>query len=650
MKKHAIIFMLMLSLITINAQNYYDQVLPGEQAIVFAPSSISLDNRLEQDSNFSSDAKQFCFSITNRAWNEGKIQITELINDTWTTPQDITFQNAADAWHPFFSPDGNELYFSGRNLESIDIYKSVKTDTGWSLATPLEGMINSSSDEWYPTLSNDKTLYFSKGGDIYYSKFVNGSYLEIVKLPATINTYSNEYDPFIAPNGSYMIFCSSKPGGFGRTDMYITYWLSSCTWSEPINLGQNINSEHTDFAPTVTPDGKNIMFTRSNRQRTSSDIYWASIEGIVNAHPDSLALNELKIVYLDFESTVADKKVPEHLALYLNNDVNVNILAKSDESFNFLERDAFRWSRSFSRPWPYRVDISETEFELYGNTALSIARFDEVERDVPNGYGIDLFLYTKTTNGWKYATLNNTYSDLNDNFDYSSLPISNTPLDRLNDVQLMLNQDNGTGFLELFSNTNAPCFTINNPLNTDEPLKYTVTDFVDLFFSKDFNLSIEIDNSEFEFFDDFLAKSISNFTLKSNTETFAIGKAIATYIATPSEGWKLSALVFSVQEEFEESHPLTVEHNNLDNLKSINLYPNPAKKNLKIEMNQTDLYPIKIELIDMIGRKQTLYESTGTSSGSLSFNHDVSQLSKGLYFVRIAWNGKSFIKKLIVAK
>jgi hypothetical protein len=390
------------------------------------------------------------------------------------------------------------------------------------------------------------------------------------------------------------------------------------------------------------------MFTRSNRERTSSDIYWASIENIVSAHPDSLALNELKTVYLDFESTVADKKAAEHLALYLNDDVNVNILVKSNESFSFLERDAYRWSRSFSRPWPYRVDISETEFELYGNTALSIARFDEVERDVTNGYGIDLFLYTKTTNGWKYSTLNNTYNDLNDNFDYSTLPLDSTPLDRLKDIQLMLNQDDSTGFKELFSNANAPCFIINNPLNTDESLEYTVSDFIDIYFSKNYNLSLEIDNSEFEFFDDFLAKSVSNFSLKSDNETFATGKAVATYIATPNAGWKLSALVFSVNGEFGESYPLTTVRLNLDS-ESLKIYPNPTKKKLNIEIGETNLSPFKIEIIDMVGRKQILYKSTDITSGNVSFNYDISEFRKGIYFIQISSRGKSFKKKIIIS-
>ncbi len=650
MKKHAFIFMLMLSLLEIHAQyNYLDQALPGAEAVLFAPSTISLNNRLEQDSHFSPNATQFCFSITNRPWNEGKIQITELIDAVWTTPQDITFQNATNAWHPFFSPDGDALYFSGKSTGSVDIYKSVKTPTGWSLATPLEGPINSSSNEWYVTLSNDKTLYFSKDGDIYYSKFENEGYPEIVKLPAPINTSSNEYDPYIAPDGSYMIFCSNKAGGFGRTDMYITYWLSNCTWSTPVNLGENINSVDTDFSPTVTPGGNNLMFTRSNRTRTHSDIYWASIESFVNAHPDSLALQELETVYLDFESTVAEKKASEHLALYLNNDVNVNIIVKENELFSFLERNAFRWSRSFSRPWPYRVDISETKFELYGNTALSVARFDEVERGVSNGYGIDLFLYTKTTNGWKYTTLNNTYIDLEDTFDYSTLPVDSSPLNQLNNAQLMLNQDNGSGFIELFSNANAPCFAIDTPLQINAPLNYTVTDFVALYFSKDFNLSLDINDSEFEYFDDFLAKSISNFTLKSNDDTFATGKAIATYIATPSNGWKLSALVFSAQNTFGAAHPLSTKHIDFDNDKTLNFYPNPAKQHLKIELANTNLEPFKIDIIDRIGRTQTLYTSKNTLAKTVSFNYDISRFSKGLYFIRLSSKSKSLTKKLIIS-
>lgn len=647
MKKHVILFLLALSTIITNAQNnYYGQEPPGELAEIFAPSSISLNNRFEQDSHFSPDAKQFSFTVTNDAWNQGKIYISNLVDDAWTTPQEISFQNATNAWHPFFGPDSNSLYFSGRASGSVDIYKSIKTGTEWSLATPLNGPINSSSNEWYVTLTNDNSLYFSKDGDIYYSKLVGQDYPEIEKLPATINSPGNEYDPFIAPDGSYMIYCSTKPGGFGSTDMYISYWLSSCAWSEGVNLGDKINSEFHDFSPTVTPDGKNIMFTRRD-SNTSSDIYWASIENIIKSHPDTLALEELETVYLDFESTVAEKKASEHLALYLNNNVNVNILVKSNESFSLFESYALRWSRSFSRPSPYRVDISETEFELYGNVALSIARFDEFINNVSEGFGIDLFLYTKTNNGWKYATLNNTYVDLNDNFDYSTLPISNTPLERLNDAMLMLNLDDDTGFLELFSNANAPCFLINNPLNTDESLEYTVNDFVNLYFSKNYNLSLEIDNSEFEFFDDFLAKSVSNFSLKSNNETFAEGKLVATYVTTPSAGWKLSALVFSVNGELGASNPLSVKTSGIDN-KTIKIHPNPAKKNFKIDIGRSDFNPVKIELIDIVGRIQTLHKSSNAKT-NLSFEYNVSNLKSGVYFIRISFGAESTVKKLVIA-
>ena len=84
--------------------------------------------------------------------------------------------------------------------------------------------------EWYPSLSNDGTLYFSKGrekegiSNICYSEKINGKYQKPITLGDSINSKFYDYDPFIAPDESYIIFASKRPGGFGDSDLYLKFY------------------------------------------------------------------------------------------------------------------------------------------------------------------------------------------------------------------------------------------------------------------------------------------------------------------------------------------------------------------------------------------------------------------------------------------
>ena len=59
--------------------------------------------------------------------------------------------------------------------------------------------------------------------DIFRSRSIDGKYSHIENLGELINTEYHEWDPFIAPDESYLIFCSMKPRGFGGDDLYITF-------------------------------------------------------------------------------------------------------------------------------------------------------------------------------------------------------------------------------------------------------------------------------------------------------------------------------------------------------------------------------------------------------------------------------------------
>ena len=82
-----------------------------------------------------------------------------------------------------------------------------------------------------------------------------------------------------------MIFASERPGGFGGSDLYISYRGAEGTWTKAKNLGEIINTPAEEYSPTISPDGKYLFFTRtvlaepgSGISVKSMDIYWINIK------------------------------------------------------------------------------------------------------------------------------------------------------------------------------------------------------------------------------------------------------------------------------------------------------------------------------------------------------------------------------------
>jgi len=76
-----------------------------------------------------------------------------------------------------------------------------------------------------------------------------------------------------------IIFSSERSGGFGGTDIYISFKKSDNSWSEPLNLGNDINSAVSEYGATISPDGKYFFYTSG--KNGSEDIFWVSAKIIV---------------------------------------------------------------------------------------------------------------------------------------------------------------------------------------------------------------------------------------------------------------------------------------------------------------------------------------------------------------------------------
>lgn len=244
-------------------------------------------------------------------------------NNQWASPQVATFSGMYRDGEPHFSPDGNKILFrstrplsgKGEPIAHTDIWIVEKDDMGWGKPRNAGPIINSEKDDLYPTVSRSGDMYFASnrddGWDIYVSENINGEYTKPKKLSTAINSEFGDWDAFLAPDESYIIFGSNgRPDGLGESDLYISFRKEDGTWSQSKNMGPQINTPFREVDPVVTSDGKYIFF-RSNRRihneysevpltynelikiltvpgNGEGDIYWVSAKVIEELKPVKL--------------------------------------------------------------------------------------------------------------------------------------------------------------------------------------------------------------------------------------------------------------------------------------------------------------------------------------------------------------------------
>jgi len=277
---------------------YLGQKPPGMIPEVFAPGIISTDG-FNGSSGFSMNADMFVFRLIGDP--EREIFITHMINGKWTQPDKAPWDSKSREGDFAIAPDGRTLYFTSKRplkgkteiFEKDNIWKTEINGTMWSEPEMVVDQINLKYRESYPTLTSDGTMYFFSrrpGGigkaDIYFSRSDNGKYTDAVNMGNLINTEYEEWDPFIAPDESYIIFSSTKPESLGRDDMYISFRLDGGSWTKPIHMGDKLNSTKSQNRPYVTPDGKYFFFT-SDRSG-NREVYWVDAKIIDTFKPDEI--------------------------------------------------------------------------------------------------------------------------------------------------------------------------------------------------------------------------------------------------------------------------------------------------------------------------------------------------------------------------
>ena len=87
---------------------------------------------------------------------------------------------------------------------------------------------------------------------LYTEKDKEGEWTAPVALPFNQAEYSVGH-PAVSADGTRLYFCSDQPGGFGGTDLYVSHYENG-TWSEPTNLGEQVNTDGNEMFPYLHND------------------------------------------------------------------------------------------------------------------------------------------------------------------------------------------------------------------------------------------------------------------------------------------------------------------------------------------------------------------------------------------------------------
>jgi len=257
---------------------YFGQTPPGSIPQIFAPGIVSLPGRNEAVITFSPDGQSVFFYIEKYPQpGNPYVMFSEYVNDHWSIPDTIPFAIGRSTGEPFFAWNGNRLYLWATNAinhhGTKDLSYSEKQGNGWSDPISMGDPPNSEAVQFHPCIVGDSSVYFSSSeGRICRCQYVGGLYEGRVVLPRPLNFIGSQTwgDPYVSAGETYMIIKAIREEGFGENDIYIAYRKPDMTWTNPKNLGSNINTPGDETSGDITPDGLYMTYG------SNDDLYWVS--------------------------------------------------------------------------------------------------------------------------------------------------------------------------------------------------------------------------------------------------------------------------------------------------------------------------------------------------------------------------------------
>lgn len=219
------------------------------------------------------------------------------------------------------SLDESQLYFTRKGADprsDESFYRSVSARSAngqlnWSPAIEIGAPLNTPGNEGALCVAPDGMTIIitccsrpdSYGScDLYSSHRAGNNWSEPVNLGPDINTASWETQPCMAADGRTLYFVSTRPGGYGGSDIWKSVLQDDGSWSQPVNLGDSINSSGNEMAPFIHPDGRTLYFSSTGHpgmggadlfvSRMKPDGSWQKPENL--GYPVNTKLDEINLI------------------------------------------------------------------------------------------------------------------------------------------------------------------------------------------------------------------------------------------------------------------------------------------------------------------------------------------------------------------
>lgn len=294
MKKASIPLMLLLPALTAGcgsqdeggfpplAERYLGETPPGLTPEVFAPGVVNTEDNREVEGMFAADMTSFYF-VRRPLGESSSSNVLMAVSYQGAQLQESIIPHGES--EPSVAPDGQRLYFKHNYIE--------RTATGWSelhsLGAPFDAI-----DIMRLSVSANGTYYFDTFTEaldtpLRYSRPIDGQYGQPESLGPQFAVGTYNAHPFIAPDESYIVWDSRREGGYGSSDLYVSFRDVDGSWGPAIKLGGEINTASAENYPSISPDGEVLFFDRRERQangETSVNILWVSAQFLETLRPE----------------------------------------------------------------------------------------------------------------------------------------------------------------------------------------------------------------------------------------------------------------------------------------------------------------------------------------------------------------------------
>jgi tetratricopeptide (TPR) repeat protein len=204
--------------------------------------------------------------------------------------------NTTNCNHPLMaSSDNSILVFSSidktlnsKNTDNTSYFISTLDGQKWSSPVQIDNDFNIIGSENSSKLSLRKKEFFitknvNGNKELFSIAYKDGKWSDPVKLGPSVNTKAVETNASISPDGSTLYLASNRDGGYGGYDIYACERMSDGSWSKPVNLGPQINTEFDEQSPFISNDAATLYFSSMGHNTMGGyDIFFSTLsdEGI----------------------------------------------------------------------------------------------------------------------------------------------------------------------------------------------------------------------------------------------------------------------------------------------------------------------------------------------------------------------------------